>query len=153
MHSYQGLKLVLHAKCVDYIDQRIKNIHAAYEVVNESGNNEMKSSAGDKHETGRAMMQLEQEKIANQLSEAIKIKNTIIRIDPKQHTRVISVGSLVITNKGNFYIGISAGKLEIGEETFHAISPSSPLALKLFGLKVDQQINFNGQVYKIIQIV
>lgn len=153
MSDYQQLKISLHAKCVEYVDQRINNIRQAFDAACESGNDETKSTAGDKHETGRAMMQLEQEKISNQLSEALEIKKNISKIDPHTSSMIISLGSLVITDKGNFYIAISAGKLNVGNETFFAISPVSPIASKLLGLSIDQEIEMNGQVYKITQIV
>lgn len=153
MNDQQQLKIALHAKCVEYADQRIQTIQNALDAAGESGNDETKSSAGDKHETGRAMMQLEQEKIANQLSEALEMKINISKIDPHQRSRVVSLGSVVITNKGNFYISISAGKIEVEQQLCFAISPLSPLASKLIGLLVTQETEMNGQIYKIMEIV
>ena len=40
----------------------------------ESANAEEKSSAGDKYETGRAMMQIERDKAAQQLNESMKLE-------------------------------------------------------------------------------
>lgn len=151
--DYRQLKVSLHAKCLAYANQRIDNIQKALDAAAESGNDETKSSSGDKHETGRAMMQLEQEKVANQLSEALELKKNIFKIDPHQQSKIVSLGSLVITNNGNFYISIAAGKLEEDEQVFFAISPFSPLACKLIGCSTNQEIDFNGKVYKITQIV
>ena len=46
----------------------------------EAANEEGKSSVGDKYETGRAMMQIERDKAAQQLDEALKLKNIIDQI-------------------------------------------------------------------------
>ena len=50
----------------------------------QAANEEGKSSAGDKYETGRAMMQIERDKAAQQLDEALKLKNIIDHIPWKQ---------------------------------------------------------------------
>ena len=148
----QQLKLTLYAKCIEYVYCRINNIQIAINAAGESGNDETKSSAGDKHETGRSMMQLEQEKNANQLNEALELKKNISKINPNRQSKVVAPGSIVITNKGNFYIAISAGKIEVDGLIYFAVSPLSPIASKLIGLSVTQEVNFNGQIYKVEQI-
>jgi len=153
MDHDQQLKLQLYNKCVDYVEQRISHIQCAIEAVSESGNDETKSSAGDKHETGRAMMQLEQEKNSKQLHETLELKKMLDKIMPNQKSQTVALGSIVITNKEKFYISISAGKITINAETYYAVSPTSPIAIKLIGLTINQEINFNGSLYAIQQII
>jgi transcription elongation GreA/GreB family factor len=153
MDKNQQLKFQLYTKCVDYVNQRMSHIQAAIDAASESGNDETKSSAGDKHETGRAMMQLEQEKNAKQLIETLELKKLLDRINPNQQSQTAALGSLVITNKEKFYISISAGKLMIDSEIYFAVSPTSPIALKLIGLTADQEMNFNGSLYSIKDIL
>lgn len=119
----------------------------------QSGNNETKNSAGDKHETGRALLHLEQEKNSKQLYEAIALKEKLIRIDPYHSTNTINVGSIVLTTNGNFYISIAAGKLEIDGNVYFAISPSSPIAIKLIGKKPQQRVEMNGRHYEILSVL
>lgn len=153
MDKNQELKSQLYTNCVDYVNQRMSHIQAAIDAANESGKDETKSSAGDKHETGRAMMQLEQEKNAKQLIETLELKKLLDRINPNQQSQTAALGSLVITNKEKFYISISAGKLMIDSEIYFAVSPTSPIALKLIGLTTDQEMNFNGSLYLIQQVL
>ena len=148
-----NLKSQLYAACIDYVEQRISHIQSAIDAASESGNDETKSSAGDKHETGRAMMQLEQEKNAKQLYEIIELKKLLDKINPEQQSSKASLGSIIITNKENFYISISAGKISIDNKNYFAVSPSSPIGSKLLNLKVNQEINFNGNNYSIQQIL
>jgi hypothetical protein len=54
------------------VHQRIASAEEAIRMAQESANQEGKSSAGDKYETGRAMAQLEIEKASGQLAEANK---------------------------------------------------------------------------------
>ena len=68
------LKKDLYLFCQAYISNRKARIEARIAAVSEALEAESKSSAGDKHETGRAMLQLEREKLGHQLAEAEKIK-------------------------------------------------------------------------------
>ncbi len=144
---------MLYKKCIDYADQRISAIQKAIDEAIESGNDETKSSSGDKHETGRAMAQLEQEKGSKQLTEAIEFRGILKKINPEQKSEKIFLGSLVYTNRGCFYIAVAAGKIMIEDEVFFAISQVSPIALKLIGLSKNDNLVFNGNNYKIKEIV
>jgi hypothetical protein len=95
------------------------------------------------------MAHLEQEKSSMQLQEALELKRALLTINPNLTATTISKGSVVFTNKGNFYIAIAAGKIQIDTETYFAVSPASPIAIALTGYKKKQQVNFNGQVYTI----
>lgn len=143
------LKSLLHNKCLEYVEQRIANAQEAIHFVTESGNEETKSSAGDKHETGRAMAQLEQEKATKQLQEAHELKKSLLKIDINQHATSVSKGSLVLTDQGNFYISIAAGKILLDNVAYFAISPLSPIAIAFMGLKSNQKLKFNECIYSI----
>ena len=77
-----NLKIQLHQKCAEIIEQRITELKSIIQESQDAANNETKSSAGDKHETGRAMAQLETEKLSSQLSEALKTQKTLQKINP-----------------------------------------------------------------------
>lgn len=153
MDKNQPLKLQLYNQCVEYVTERLSRIQSAIDATSESGNEETKSSAGDKHETGRAMIQLEQEKNAKHLNEIIELKKLLDRINPNQKSPVVALGSIVITDKEKFYISISAGKMVVDSEIYFAVSPTSPISLKLLGLKAKQEMNFNGSLYAIQQVL
>jgi transcription elongation GreA/GreB family factor len=144
-----SVKTSLYKHCLDYVNKCVENAQLAIHDAMQSGNMETKSSAGDKHETGRALLQLEQEKNTRQLYESIALKEKLVRIDPTLTSDVIAVGSVVITSTGNFYIAIAAGKVEVEGKLYVAISPSSPVAMKMVGSKANQTIDFNGQTYQI----
>jgi transcription elongation GreA/GreB family factor len=147
-----SLKQQLHSRCLTYVDERIKAAQEAIQIAQQSANEETKSSAGDKYETGRAMAQLEIEKNGVQLAEALRLKQTLEQIMPDLETKTVRVGSLVITNQGNFYIAISAGQFSIDNEAYFVISPASPIGQKLIGLHVEQGFSFNKRDFKVLQI-
>jgi transcription elongation GreA/GreB family factor len=144
-----SLKLLLHQQCLNYINSCIDNAQFAIWDAQQSANNETKSSAGDKHETGRALLQLEQEKNTKQLTDVLALKEKLLKIDPSLTSETVSLGSVVMSSSGNFYIAIAAGKLEVQSDNFFAISPVSPIATKLLGLRANDSIQFNGTTYQI----
>ena len=146
------LKQQLYNQCLAYVEQRISTADNAIKSARESANNDTKSSAGDKYETGRAMMQQEIDNNTRQLNEAKKLKMVLDQIQPDKETDSVQLGSLVITNKGNFYISISAGQLATDENIYFAISSASPIGAKLMRLKAGAEFNFNGKDFSIINV-
>ena len=146
------LKARLFKLCKEAIDQRIAHAKETLDLAQESANDETKSSAGDKHETGRAMAQLEAEKATNQLNESLELRTSLDRIDPSMVTESVTVGSLVISKTTKFLICVSAGKLELGGTVYFAISPESPIGKLLLGKKKGDSITFNGITHEILEV-
>ena len=116
--------------------------------IQESLTSETKSSAGDKHETGRAMLQLEREKAGKQLAAVQKLQATLDRITTNPTTR-ICLGSLVQTTQANYFVSISAGKLTINNTTYYAIAINSPIGNLLAGKMTEDRFHFNGNEIRI----
>ena len=146
------IKRELYHKCTQYIDQRIESIQKKLADVAESRSNETKSSAGDKHETGRTMMQLEEQKATVQLYAALEVKQTLNQLDVEMENSIVGLGSLVKCDSGNYFIAISAGKLEIEGTRYYGISMQSPIGLKLAAKIVGDEVDFNGKVMKILEV-
>lgn len=72
------------------------------------------------------------------------MKETLVKINLKE-TEVISLGSLVETNLGTYFISISAGQLLLENTTYFAISTSSPIGKLLLGKKEGQSLVWNGR--------
>lgn len=138
--------------CKSNLAEKIHALNLIMQEVTDSANNETKSSAGDKHETARAMMQLEQEKLSKQIADLAEQKNEFDKIDFNKSLTQISQGSLVETNKGFFLIASSIGKILIDDKTIFVISNKSPLALTLNGKKQKDIVSFNGIEYLIQKV-
>jgi hypothetical protein len=74
----QSIKKQLFDFCKMFADNRVSRIRTVIVGLKESLDDETKSSAGDKYETGRAMLQLDIEKSSVQLAEAEKLQKRII---------------------------------------------------------------------------
>lgn len=147
------LKEKVHAACLQLIDTKIQALQSTLQELGEGALNDSKSSAGDKHETARAMMQLEQEKISKQLDELLNQKGTLQKIDTTLKSAQIVKGSLVKTNKGYLFLSVALGRLLVDGVTIMAISPQSPLGLKLVGLQVKNATEINKVTYTVEEII
>ena len=146
------IKQQIHTHYIDVINSKILMLQQTLADLKESGSNEPKSTAGDKHETALAMLQIEQANTRAQLHEALEQRLALVNINPGIITAKILPGSYVKTNKGNFYISVALGKLVIDGETVMAISPQSPLGAKLMGSCVNESVTINAHTYLVESI-
>jgi 3D (Asp-Asp-Asp) domain-containing protein len=116
-----SIKQELYNQCLEFIDNRLQTVQNTIKDIQKSLLSETKSSAGDKHETGRAMLQLEREKAGHQLAEITKVKETLSRVNIEKPSQIIGLGSVVYTSGINYFIAISTGELIVNNEKFYAI--------------------------------
>ena len=147
------LKEKLHKQCQDALNQRLEAIKSIISDIQNSLQSETKSTAGDKHETGRAMLQLEREKAGNQLAEIQKQIEILHKINPEMSYSKVALGSLVKTTVSNYFIGVSVGEITIENETFYAISLSTPIGKLLVSKGVGDDIQFRMQKFTITDIL
>lgn len=144
-------KLFFH--CENYIQKRKNLLEQRKNELQLALTYETKSSAGDKHETGRAMIQIEREKLGNQLLLLEKEFQKLRSLKNHYNTGIVSLGSVVRTDKENFYIGLAAGPCDIEIHTYYCISPTSPIGKLLLGKKAKEHINFNSKISTITEIL
>ncbi len=147
------LKEQLYLLCGDYIRNREAEIKKTIAEAQEAAANETKSSAGDKYETGREVMQQEIDLNLVRLNELNKLKAALEHIVPAQTGAIAVPGSVVYTSNGNFYISISAGQLKADGASFYAISAASPIGSKLTGQKAGYSFELNGKQFVIEKVV
>ena len=147
-----SIKVKLHDRCVQQVNQRISHIEEAMRNAQASANEETKSSAGDKYETGRAMMHLEKEKLSSQLQEVSKMKMALDQINPEKKQVSVELGSLVLTSAAKYFIAVSLGQIKIDGEAYFAISPASPIGRSMFGKVKGEAFEFAGKQVQILEI-
>ena len=146
------IKYQLQEQCSNLISIRLDSIQKTIKDIEISLKEESKGTSGDKHHTGRAMLQIEREKAGNQLREIEKVMRQLDKVDVENPSEVARLGSVVETNQAIFFISISVGKLEVNETIYLGVAPNSPIGLNLLGKKKGEQFNFNSRIYKIISI-
>jgi len=134
-------------------EQRVLRSKADLEEASESRNSATKSSAGDKHETARAMMQIEIENCERQLAKALGQRAELAQIDFSRKDTAAARGSMVCTDRGLFIICTGAGKIEVDGATCYAVSAAAPLGAALLGAKAGDEIDFRGQMHQVTAVV
>ena len=147
-----NLKEALYNNCKEFVEKRLQNVEEVISSNQKALQTETKSSAGDKHETGRAMLQLEMEKAGQQLAGITQMKEILAKIDISKTSKNAHLGSIVYTDKANYFLSISAGHLTIENTNYFAVSVSSPIGKLLLGKQKGEAISFNGNVFKILEI-
>lgn len=138
--------------CWAYVNQRIERLARNSAELQESLISEDKNSTGDKHETGRAMLHLEQEKLSGQLLEVEQTKAALKKVNIKDRSGQVHLGSLVRTGMAHYFLSISAGTFKKGAETVYCISGASPMAQLLLGKKAGDCFDFNGASHCILEV-
>ena len=134
------------------IDAKTNSVQEMLQETIDSRDSDTKSSAGDKHETSRAKIQIEIDQLTKQLDLLNRQKQQLNSIDFSKKNATASIGSLVKTNNGTYLISIGFGKVIIENEVFYAISSASPIG-RLFNnkLKGDKFI-FRTINYEVVDI-
>lgn len=150
MHEFQQIKKELYIACLHFVNSNMETVKDVISSNKKALLSETKSSAGDKHETGRAMLQLEMEKAGQQLAAINQMKAILDKISNEKASEIVCLGSLILTDKANYYLAISAGRFTIDSLDYFAVSTNSPIGKQLLGKKIGDIIDFNAaQILKI----
>jgi hypothetical protein len=141
----------LKGSCVQALQQKIDVLQSSIREAQNSSNNETKSTAGDKHETSRAMAQLEVERLSTQLSNQTKLM-TLLSSLPTDPMDKAQRGSLVITDKGVFYLGVALGAIKLKNQAIMTLGMGAPISQLMLNSQAGESFSFNGNKYHIKEI-
>ena len=145
------LKQKIYDHYLQVVNDKIRLLQQVLTDLKESGSNETKSTAGDKHETALAMLQIEQANVRGQLQDVLEKKAALEKINPGSSSTKIINGSLIKTNRGYLFLSIALGKATIEGITVTALSPQSPLGSKLVGLSAGDFAKINNHNQYLIE--
>lgn len=143
------LKLKTHQHYLQMVNNNISLLQQDLADLKESGANETKSTAGDKHETALAMLQIEQANKRLQLEKVIAQKVILEKMNPTIVAPIVVNGSIVKINEGYLFLSVALGKAVVEGIIVTALSPQSPLGNQLMGLKAGDTAVFNNKSYYI----
>lgn len=146
------IKKILFSHCKAQLEKKMDVLEQQKKRLYKDLTSETKSSAGDKHETGRAMIQLEREKLGNQIHEIELNYQRLNTIKYVKTSTSISLGSLIFTDKANYYVAVAADSCEVNFKVFYCISSQSPIGKLLIGKKINESITFNDIESTILEI-
>ena len=146
------IKEALFSQCEAFVNKRLQTVEAVLSSNQKALQSETKSSAGDKHETGRAMLQLEMEKAGQQLAGIVQMKVVLAKVDVLKASKNACLGSVIVTSTACYFLSVSAGQLVVANKIYFAISVSSPIGKLLLGKQEKEVISFNGKVFEIKEL-
>ena len=148
----QALKETLFKHCQSQLAVRRAAVDNILKNVAISLKEETKSSAGDKHETGRAMLQLERENAGKQLAEIEKLEAILNRVSTATSSGPVHLGSVVMTSQYYYFISIPAGQITVDGIHFFAIGATSPIGQRLLSKEEGDEIRFRESVFTITSV-
>ena len=146
-------KVEIHETILKLLTNSIVHAKRDYELAKESRDSDTKSSAGDKFETGREMMQREMDKISASIDQSKNQLNFLSKINLNRPYSTVDLGCLIITDQDIYYISIGLGKVEINAELIYAVSLDSPIGQIFKGKRVGDILEFRGKTLKINQLL
>ena len=147
------IKELLYSHCESSLKCRLISYKKRSDELYESLNSETKSSAGDKHETGRAMIQIDREKTGKQIKEVEKEYDLFSKINSKVVLNSAGLGSVVVTKGNQYYIATSAEAFEYDSKIYYCISRKSPIGSLLIEKKTGDVVVFNDRKIEILEIL
>ncbi len=146
------MKDIILIKLHALIDKQIDNARHAMDAAQESAMSDGKSSAGDKFETGRAIAHRDRDMYAKQLAVALNEKEVLYKIDTKVVHTLVSLGSLVDTTAGTYFVSISMGKMVLDDKPIYAVSPQAPICVGMMGKKVGEKFIAQNREHTILEV-
>jgi len=146
------MKEELYKKCESYLEKKISRISHSIQDLEAALTNESKSSAGDKFETGREMINIEINKLSTQLQQFQQLQVTLEIAKRNGVSKTVKLGSLVEATNATYFICIPIGEVIIGDKKVYVIGAGSPIAQALIGKAVGEKFSFNTISGRIISI-
>jgi len=148
----KNVKSELIEYCISLLTDKVERINSIVKSLKDAQANETKSSAGDKFETSREMMQSEIDKLELQLSQLYNDQSLLKLHKNEDSQPLVKEGSMIHTDQGDFLISAGIGKVQMASKTYFVISKSAPIAKQIFGLKIGDEFTFNNTPYSIQNI-
>ena len=129
-----------------HVDKDLEEAKARMASLKESLGAESKSSAGDKHETGRAMIHLEQERVQETVGRLEHMRGVLVqRATQGKAIQRVSPGALVETTGPWVLVGVPLGKVQLPDALVLCVGVEAPLAQQWHGAQPGDQVVLGSQ--------
>lgn len=147
------LKKKLKTICLERLNDKVEALQGIITDMSLDAQNDAKSSAGDKHETGLSMMHLEQENLSKKILENIAMRDIVKKIDDEKVSSVVEFGSLVQINTVYLFFSAALPKIIVDDRSVLAVSMDAPIAKEILGRKLHDRFTFNNCEFTIHELV
>ena len=146
------LKTRLHDHLFNALESRKSALQLQRSQLSIESSESGKGSAGDKHEVGIAIAQIEIEKLDKQIALAQQQLQVLQKIDPHAELTQILTGALFESDHHWYYCSVPYGQLQFDTMTVFCMSTDAPLFQALKGKKAQEEALFNSRNWIINKI-
>jgi hypothetical protein len=146
------LKTRLHDHLFNALESRKSALQVQRSQLSIESTESGKGSAGDKHEVGIAIAQIEIEKLDHQIALAQQQLQVLQKMDPSTVFSQIQNGALFESDNNWYYCSVPYGQLQFDTMTIFCMSTDAPLFEALKGKKENERAVFNGRNWIINKI-
>jgi hypothetical protein len=144
------LRKQLFTKCMELHMEKIRHLDAAMEEAEKTAHEYDEPS--DDSDTHKMELIVNRDMYAKQLQMEMDMLETLNKMDITVNHGQVEFGSVVVTDMQKVFISIGIGKVEVGKDTFYAISLQVPFYQAMKGLKKGDTFDFRGRKVKILDV-
>ena len=144
------LKKKLIDECLDIQHKIVENLQNVMDEA-QQGANEY-GQPKDRYDSYRAQLLNQRDLFGGQLEKAANEIKVIKKIDLSRAKEYVSFGAIIITKEQKLFVSISAGKIQIDDEIYFAISPMAPIYQTINKLTKGDTFVFRGKQDEIIDV-
>ena len=137
-------KKKLKSTLLEIIQFKLYELHKAIALIDQSAKEATKSSAGDKYETSRAMLQQEKDKKQSQM-DLWQSHLSHAKLISVESCETVEMGAVVDSTMSLLYISVPVGKFSFQGQKVFGISTDAPIYQAIKGGKDGDQFTFNGK--------
>ena len=152
LKEMKKIKEAVFKECINQVNRKTEYLNQFIANLQNDLQSETKSSAGDKHETNRAMLQLEMEKASQQFITVNKMNEVLQKININAYSKTAKLGSLIYTNQHIYFLAVSLGEIEVFGNKIFVISTLSPIGRLLLGKTKGDTFFFNQKQMDVLNI-
>jgi len=136
----------------EILNARLMDLENDIAALEESKNNDTKSSMGDKYETSREMAQAEWNKLQERKGQIVQQIHVLQQIQTENQHQRVTQGSIVKTPTIQLFFAIPFGKFTFNETEWMGVSLHSPIGKAFEGKKNGEIVEFNQNQYPILHL-
>ncbi len=136
----------------EILKTRLMDLERDIAALEESKNNDTKSSMGDKYETSREMAQAEWNKLQERKGQIVQQIHVLQQIHTENQHQRVTQGSIIKTPSFQLFFAIPFGKFTFNETEWMGVSLHSPIGKAFEGKKNGEIVAFNQNQYPILHL-
>ena len=149
--DYKSLKSSLLDACIEKQQKMVQTAREAMMSIQESALSERSNE--EMTDSFTAQCQNEQSMYARRMHEATGVLTILERVKGIKKGSGIGFGSLVITDKMNFFVAASMGDFDLDGNKYFIISTQTPIYEAMEGKVPSDSFSFRGRNYKIKEVL